>query len=276
MFALSSLYEIVKTFKRVLLFQVYMRKSATEKEQMVTALSNKQGTGTRMLARVMSNMPNNSTKRPMLQDDPSAPHKGIAHSALGPHHDESDRSRATSSSIWSRRSPTLSRSSIGATHMTSVPELSPAGIQCATEQLPSGTSCSTGKQAHAAHQPHSAGPSQHSSSTGDRTLPRVDSVKGQDGGALASSRAAFKEMRENNLCMAIAQDIQRLEVGAADTVGTVDAVQHISFCPRCFAPMLQNDRHGHPQGGAPITTTIAHMQMVDTPCPVSAAGNSNI
>jgi hypothetical protein len=93
-------------------------------------------------------------------------------------------------------------------------------------------------------------------------------VKGQDGGALASSRAAFKEMRENNLCMAIAQDIQRLEVGAADTVGTVDAVQHISFCPRCFAPMLQNDRHGHPKGGAPITATNAHMQMVDTPCPV--------
>jgi hypothetical protein len=56
LFALLSLYQIAKTFKRVLLFQVYMRKSPVEQDEMVNTLAGRQNAGPRMLARVMSTM----------------------------------------------------------------------------------------------------------------------------------------------------------------------------------------------------------------------------
>lgn len=56
LFALLSLYQIAKTFKRVLLFQVYMRKSPVEQDEMVNTLAGRQSAGPRMLARVMSTM----------------------------------------------------------------------------------------------------------------------------------------------------------------------------------------------------------------------------
>jgi hypothetical protein len=217
MFALSSLYEIVKTFKRVLLFQVYMRKSALEQEQMVNALSSKQGTGTRMLARVMSNMPNNSSTKHVLQH--TTTHKGVTPSAFDPHQEDpqSDRSQATSSSMRSSRSATVKeecRSSLGAAHMTPVPERSPDGIHFTTEQLPEISNSPEEKDVDATIKPHSSGCPQKKRSVGGRTFQMPGSAQGPDG-VVASSRAASKERRENNLCMEIAQDIQRLEVSAA-------------------------------------------------------------
>jgi len=56
LFALISLFNIVQSFKRVLLFRAFMKKSQLEQEAMVDSLATKPSTATRMLARAMTGM----------------------------------------------------------------------------------------------------------------------------------------------------------------------------------------------------------------------------
>lgn len=161
-FALLSLYQIVKTFKRVLLFQVYMRKSAVEQHEMVDGLRARQSAGTRMLARVMTTMrPSSNINNTALQEDDSdsdvpSPFEVKAASGM--------RLRRTLN-----RSPTL---------IMPVAEHSPSAKLPASRQLSS----------------------------------RFD-----DAAATGSDLDSFREGQEKSLCVSIAQEIQRLEVGVAAT-----------------------------------------------------------
>jgi hypothetical protein len=216
LFAMLSLYQIIKTFKRVLLFKVYVSKTPVEQEEMVDALENRQSAGARMLARVMTTMR-------LTPNDIAALQESGGNEATSPF----EAKAASSHTIRLRRGFSRSHTMI---MPASVPEHAAAVRQFATINLPGrNTSPSPSGKETSAHPLHSTG-----AAVGNRTFRRSASIRQQEGTStglgLTTSIEKIKEDRENSLCVSIAQDIQRLEVSAIGAAHAVGAAHADSAC----------------------------------------------
>lgn len=213
-FALLSILNMVKTFKRVLLFKVYMKKCPLEQQQMVEELRKTDSTTARFLARVTSGkrdsldrVDEEFVREPLPRTsslpigDASAPRLRLRHSA--------------SHGVTRALDPSATAASGPERQHSLSQDLSSPGFRSKGNTLPD-TASSTAE-------PDSAFASYRSvnlTRTATFQLPPVSSgdvsrpvaIQLQPPSSAADGKIWPKSLAEDSVCMAIAQDIQRLEV----------------------------------------------------------------
>jgi hypothetical protein len=237
LFALLSLYQISKTFKRVLLFQVYMHKSPVEQDEMITTLANQHNTaGPRMLARVMSTMQpasrsNESCVLGASSNSNEAFSAGAGHGASASPFEF--HTANPSSTLQLRRRSNISHTVIMPVRALGVTAQAPSGHAHTIHHLPSSSKSPGEIQSYTLHSTGAscgefpAYPLHHTgSSDGSRAQQRSNTVgRVQDALGITSSLEKLKEDREDSLCVSIAQNIQRLEVGVLHV--SLDSPAHV-------------------------------------------------